>query len=1384
MDKDTRNAIERATQRARKLLEEDFSSQLEGTFDVLRTGTIAPKAGAHLSVRQGFQRDKIVAAIEHKRAAGMTAADAVTDYVRDAAFTTLNRFVALKMLEARDLVQECITKGDQSMGYREFCGMAPGVALLPDAAGYRLYIESLFDELSTEVKVLFDRRDAASVLWPKRQYFDETLTVLNEGDLGSAWAQEETIGWVYQFFNGPDERRAMRDASQAPRTSRELAVRNQFFTPRYVVRFLLDNTLGRQWVQQLPTASRLCHTRAFLYDRETAARPDAKPRDPRELRVLDPACGSAHFLLYAYDLLEEIYEEAWTVDPQPDRDTGRRLRDDYPTLDSLRLALPNLILGSNLFGVDIDSRCIQIAALALWLRAQQTYSRNRVPRELRPQIAAMNLAVAEPVATNGALLAEFTQSLTPGPLAGLFGQLLDAFRPAGELGSLLDVEAQIDAIVASEASRTVQGSLFQPGATKSFWDTAASELLSALQRYADAADATTRARRRLFASDSSHAVGLIRILRGRFDAVVMNPPFGEAIEHTFKTLERLYPRSKRDLATAFVDRGLALLAPGGSLGVLLSRKLFFVDTQAEWRRHILGAYTLSPCADLGHRVLDGALVEVAAAVMQRPQDGQSVGDAQFIACLAAEDKERALLDAVTTRNGATEYHCSPSSFLSLPSAQFAYNTSPRLLRAFERLAPLEPAVAIVRMGLTTSDNERFLRLAWEFPYSSTAMDWRSRWVRLAKGGEYAPYYSDNELVVKYGDGKGELAAFGLSVGNEAQSRRSSKYYGLPALTYTERTASRFSVRCLPQSSIFSMAGPVVVVADDSLLLPCLGALNSNVFNALYELCLGGGDSVSSGSAARHYTTGFLGKMPFAAPDALRQISAKAVENLVALVQELASSDETDVRFAGLPTRKDRETIRQFIEAQIHAYEDRVVDAIDLGGAVEEETRRAFSLEDAGDELAAVVGRHPAEYRDREFTSSERDELKSLFESPIDNVIDRVAEHLGFPRYVTAKSYVVDRRYEVIAHRFAVHPRAVVAARRALGACPHGVDKEWFERLVSFGVGVAFGRWRNDGRAQWESGPFNAVPLVPACSAPSQQTPALVSVQGHPLDVVRRIENAVETALGLPPESLRHDLDEMAQELGPGSFRAWFDANFFDLHVRKYSRHRRIAPIFWRLGPPEFPCWLNYHAATSDSLFRLATEVVAPELRVLESRLEGAEGVTSGDILSSRERIQLRAAVESVRAFAIDLKTVAGLWTPHHEDGALLSAAPLWRLFSASRDWQKLASEEWSALRDEKREWSHLAMHLWPERVVPKCATDRSLALAHDLSDVFWVAGADGRWKARTTPTRPIADLVRERSSSAVKAALKSLLDVPVVAPRGGRRRGRRSDMIAEGGGAR
>lgn len=608
MDKETRNAIERATQRARKLLEEDFAAQLEGTFDVLMDGSVAPTPGAHLSARQAFQRERIVAAIEHKRAAGMSAADAVHDYLRDAAFTTLNRFVALKMLEARELVQECITKGEQSAGYREFCGMAPGLPLLPDSAGYRLYIESLFDELSTEVKVLFDRRDPSSVLWPKRATFEKLLEILNAPELARVWGEDETIGWVYQYFNGEDDRKAARydenGKPKAPQNSRELAVRNQFFTPRYVVQFLTDNTLGRIWYEMRNGETRLADACEYMVRKpgeEFAPRPK---KDPRDLRVLDPACGSGHFLLYAFDLLLTIYEEAWADPESPKSEaTGKTLAEDYPSLDALKKAVPGLVLAHNLHGVDIDPRCAQIAQLALWMRAQKAYRDFGIGRSDRPQIRRSNIVVAEPLVADEQIAKEFVAKLGDAELGRVFMSLVESLSLAGELGLLLRLER----LVKTPAKK--QGELFAP---------AEERIRAALDRFVREEASATSARKRLFAEDVAHGVGLLTVAEKKFDVVLMNPPFGAGSTRAKKDFEKAYPRTKNDVYAAFVERGIEVLSPRGRVGAITSRTGFFLSSFQKWREEILLKQAPPVVfADLGYGVLDSAMVETAAYCLEK-----------------------------------------------------------------------------------------------------------------------------------------------------------------------------------------------------------------------------------------------------------------------------------------------------------------------------------------------------------------------------------------------------------------------------------------------------------------------------------------------------------------------------------------------------------------------------------------------------------------------------------------------------------------------------------------------------------------------------------------------------------------------------------------------
>ncbi|HEX4964758.1 MAG TPA: DNA methyltransferase [Thermoanaerobaculia bacterium] len=604
MDKDTRNAIERATQRARKLLEADFAEQLEGTYDILLSGNVAASGGPHLTARQRLLREKIVVALEHKRAGGMAAAEAVADYRRDAAFTALNRFVALKMLEARELVQECISKGMESSGYREFCGLAPGVALLPNGSGFRLYLDCIFDELSTEVKVLFDRQDVASVLWPRRPALESLLEVLNGPELSAVWSEDETIGWVYQYFNSPEERRAMRDASQAPRNSRELAVRNQFFTPRYVVQFLTDNTLGRIWYEMRAGQTKLVDSCEYMVRRPNDYEPRPK-KDPRDLRILDPACGSGHFLLYAFELLLVIYLEGWADADAPRSEvTGKTLREDYASLETLQRELPGLILRHNLHGVDIDPRCAQIAQLALWMRAQRALRDFGIARSERPIIRRANIVIAEPMPGEADIRADFLARLADPGLAAHFENLVDRMKLAGEMGLLLRIEE----LVQSPAKKGETLQLFAPPAER---------LRSALASFAGEAVATQQARRRLFRDDAVQGLGLMELAEKRFEVVLMNPPFGAGSAGAKKEFEKAYPKTKNDIYAAFVERGIELLHSRGRLGAITSRTGFFLSSFQKWREEILLAKAPPVVfADLGHGVLDSAMVETAAYCLE------------------------------------------------------------------------------------------------------------------------------------------------------------------------------------------------------------------------------------------------------------------------------------------------------------------------------------------------------------------------------------------------------------------------------------------------------------------------------------------------------------------------------------------------------------------------------------------------------------------------------------------------------------------------------------------------------------------------------------------------------------------------------------------------
>lgn len=636
MEKELRNALNKAVVKARRLLEQEFQEQLEGAYNILPDGRVLDNAPGDPIVRA-----RLLSVIAHHRAGGAAPKDAVESTVREAVFTVLNRFVALKMAERRGLVRECVSQGLQSEGIRELAECAPGLRGSLEDGGYRLLLEAVMDEISLDLKVLLDRRDPMAPLWPRPKALEGLLEVLNGDELSELWSQDETIGWVYQYFNGDDERKAMRDASQAPRNSRELAVRNQFFTPRYVVQFLVDNTLGRTWYEMMQGETSLKgldylvrrphevflaesdpvpeeSTNEGITEGESAEHPfpvrfRAK-KDPRDLKIIDPACGSGHFLLYTFDLLLSLYEEAWQdADAAPQTASGRTVREDYPELDALRKATPELILRHNLHGIDIDPRAAQIASLALWLRAQRAFQELGLSPVDRPAIIKTNFVVAEPMPGEADLREAFLESLDP-KLAKLVGKVFDHMNLAGEAGYLLRIAEQVDAAIQTIYGGV--GGLYEEG-EKDEWAQAAKDLRAALESFVAQATAGEGLQRQLFAGDAARGLGFIDVCSQRYDVVLMNPPFGAFSLGTRDWVKTAYPRTKNDIYAAFVERGIEILEKRAHLGAITSRTGFFLSSFQKWREEIL-LKEAPPVvvADLGYGVMDAAMVEAAAYCLE------------------------------------------------------------------------------------------------------------------------------------------------------------------------------------------------------------------------------------------------------------------------------------------------------------------------------------------------------------------------------------------------------------------------------------------------------------------------------------------------------------------------------------------------------------------------------------------------------------------------------------------------------------------------------------------------------------------------------------------------------------------------------------------------
>jgi hypothetical protein len=625
-------ARERLTREARELLEGTYGLYPDGWMDPpekLPQVQTDPETAATYRHLAQF--------LDDEERAGLPRAEAVDKLVKEVAFTHLNRLVAFKMMEARKLIRGTVDRGVESNAFKFYLAD-------PEHAGdYALYqagdVETAYRhfllwqsvQIAAEVRLLFDPETLPSRLFPRPPALHGLLAQLNRPDLADAWQADETIGWLYQFFNEREKADVFERLYKQKQKIRrqDIPAATQLFTPHWIVRFLVQNTLGWLWVQMHPD-TRLIDTNLLDYLVPLEGEVPPEPLRPvGEITLLDPACGTMHFGLVAFDLFAAMYQEEMDRAGEP----------GWPETPSVSDAaeIPAAIIQHNLFGIDIDLRAVQLSALALYLKA----------KALNPKahIANSNLACADVRPLNGARLGTFLREarFTRPVYERLIRALWERLKDADQLGSLLRLEQEIGDLIAQERARVARTPLFAglPGefeheaAEEEFWGIISAQIVQGLDEFTRQ-QARAGADMTFFAGEAVKGLRLVDLMLRRYNVVVTNPPYsgkrnlGEALaDH----LDSDYPDAKGDLYTAFIHRCAEFADTGGRVGMITQQSFMFLSSYEKLRTHLRGRFAIETMAHTGPR----AFAEIG---------GEKVNTAVF--CLHAEPDTLARENSVGT----------------------------------------------------------------------------------------------------------------------------------------------------------------------------------------------------------------------------------------------------------------------------------------------------------------------------------------------------------------------------------------------------------------------------------------------------------------------------------------------------------------------------------------------------------------------------------------------------------------------------------------------------------------------------------------------------------------------------------------------------------------
>jgi hypothetical protein len=1284
MDSVIRDRLHDMVLDARKLLMDETVELLEGIYGVSRVGKLEdesrlPAIQRNAEVRE--TRRQLVQYLRNERASNTSHSEAIAKLIKEVAFTWLNRFAAFKLLEARKLIRTSLGKGMQSDGFvrwivepentaeyvRYEAGLLPQDDLGegPRDTAYRHYLLHLCAEQAKDIQVLFDPDVLSSHLFPRPRTLQSILELINDEKLKDAWMDFESVGWIYQYFNEEEKKEVFASFSEGEKVkTSEVPAATQLFTPQWIVEALVWNSLGRLWLQMHPDSTlrertaNPAHPDYLLPDIEA---PTVSMRPVREITLLDPACGTMHFGLVAFDLFVAMYQEEIERAGEP----------GWPESPSVQDAqdIPSAIIEHNLYGIDIDLRAVQLSALTLLLKA----------RSLNPQakISDHNLACASVTPLKDEYLRQFlAETHFSRPIyTRLVSSIWTKLKFANQMGSLVQLEADLNNMIdgrpkqqGAEAVSYLPGlspeQLRNEDAQLSFWNNITEEIIETFDAFS-ARNTNDLEVERYFTNEVIKGFRILRLMLRRYDIVVTNPPYMSSRNMSSEMnnfLKRSYPDAKGDLYAAFIDRCTELATPRGRVAMITQQSFMTLGSYEKLRRKLRDLIVIESLIHAGPHAfaeIAGEKVNTTLFVLRREADACNRDNAYgtYIRLVsepnaAAKQRrfERALRSMRGGENDPIIFHYRQGDFDAIPGAPWVYWITPDLRRLFQTLPKLGEVAQPVN-GSQTADNIRFLRYWWEVGTArigfscadaQAAQATGKRWFPYMKGGSFQRWWGNQEYTVNWAKNGAEIRLMGIESGRLASRTRNTEIYFRRGVTWTDLTSGRFSARLSPGGFIFDVAGSSVFPPDVSLVL---AVMNSTLAQYILKFI----------NPTLHVQVGDLGRLPISttASETIHEL----VEEAIALQRAESSENETTYEFIAPPPWKDG--IERLITRarELASLEHEIDEEVYRLYGIGPDDRKAIEMELAG----PAIGNDVSEA------------------TPLNG--DNVTEGDETETKVTTKA-------------------------------------ELAVRWISYAVGIVLGRFSPGKVGELGCGHISSKIAEQLRDLALPNGVAVVE-PGHPSDLTGRVEAALELLVGDDEVAL------VAAATGGKALADWLVKDYFSLHLKLYrkrpvywllqspKRRYNLYVFHERLTRDTLHLIQGNQylggriTQVRDQIKRLKERIASEDTPFVRRELERdheAMHMLMNDLESFMKALQAVTNQTNSRGQIVG-------WIPEIDDGVLINIAPLRELIPS---WAKEPRQCWNELEAGQLDWSRTAMRYWPDRVLQACLENRSYAIAHGM----------------------------------------------------------------------